>query len=139
MNKLLIALALCTALSACKQDEPAAPAITGAETPAAAPAAPAAAVPALAAPAENIPPAVDPAAAPGDAATASTLPADCEAYIKRARACFAKAGPSADEMKTAFEQGFAQIATASADDREGACAMSQYVFEKEVAPKLKCE
>ena len=141
MKKLLIALALCTALSACNKDEPAAPATTGAETPAAAPAAPEAAAPAPAAPAENIPPAADPAAAgtTGDAATASaTLPPACEAYFKRAEACFTKAGAGGEAMKTAFEQSRSQMATMPAAQMEAGCTAANDAFAQ-TAAAMKCE
>jgi hypothetical protein len=140
MKKLLIALALCTALSACNKEETAAPATTGNETPATAPAAPEAAAPAPAAPAENIPPAVDPAAAaPGDAATASTtLPPACEAYFKRAEACFTKAGAGGEAMKTAFEQSRSQMATMPAAQMEAGCTAANDAFAQ-TAAAMKCE
>ncbi|HZF98064.1 MAG TPA: DUF5339 domain-containing protein [Pseudoxanthomonas sp.] len=142
MKKLLIALALCTALSACNKDETAAPATTGNETPAAAPAAPAPAAPAPAAPAETIPPAADPAAAPGttgDAATASTtLPPACEAYFKRAEACFTKAGAGGEAMKSAFEQSRSQMATMPAAQMEAGCTAANDAFAQ-TAAAMKCE
>ncbi|HLM53039.1 MAG TPA: DUF5339 family protein [Pseudoxanthomonas sp.] len=147
MKKLLIALALCTALSACNKADPAAPATTGAETPPAAVAASEPAAPAPAAPGGDTAPAADPAAATGDAAsapgatgdaTASKLPAVCEAYIKRAEACFAKAGSGADALRSEFEKGRAQMATMPAAEMEAGCALSDYAFAQ-VAATLKCE
>ena len=139
MKKLLIALALCTALSACKKDEPAAPTTTGAETPAAAPAAPEANAPAPAAPAETTPPATDPAVAPGDAATASTaLPPACEEYFKRAEACFTQAGAAGEAMKSAFEQSRQQMATMPAAQMEAGCKAANDAFAQ-TAAAMNCK
>ena len=97
MNKLVIAIALCAALAACKKEE--APA---AATPAADAAAPAA---------DATAPAAD-ATAPADAAAvaaapaASGLPQECEDYLNRAKACFAKSGGNA--AAAAFQQGIDQ-------------------------------
>ena len=104
MKKLLIAVALCAALGACKKEE-AAPAADAA-APAAEAAAPAAdaaapAADAAAAPADAAAPAAD-AAAP--AAAASTLPKECEDYIARAQACFNKSTGNA--AATALQQAF---------------------------------
>lgn len=120
MKKLAIAIALCAALAACKKEE-AAPA---ADT-AAAPAADAAATPA------------DTAAAPA----ASGLPQECEDYLNRAKACFAKSGGNA--AAAAFQQGIDQSkaqweAMADKSGLAPACKQANDQFAQVVAA-LKCE
>ncbi len=123
MNKLLIAVALCAALTACKKEE-------------AAPAADAAA------PAAAEAPATDAAAAPAEeAASASSLPADCEAYITRVQACVDKAGsnPASDAVKQSLETTRQQWAGISNQDAlASACKMANDQFAA-TAASLKCE
>lgn len=118
MNKLVIAIALCAALTACKKEE-------------AAPAADAAA----------------PAAAPADAAAvaaapaASGLPQECEDYLNRAKACFAKSGGNA--AAAAFQQGIDQSkaqweAVADKTSLVASCKAANDQFAQVVAA-LKCE
>lgn len=119
MNKLVIAIALCAALVACKKEE-----------------APAAAAPAA-----------DAAAAPADAAAvaaapaASGLPQECEDYLNRAKACFGKSGGNA--AAAAFQQGIDQSkaqweAMADKSGLAPACKQANDQFAQVVAA-LKCE
>jgi hypothetical protein len=136
MKKFVIAVALCAALAACKKEEPV-PAADAAATPAAdtvvAPAATDAAAPAV----------VD-AAAPADAAAAaanSGLPAECENYLNRAKACFAKS--SGNAAATAFQQAIDQSKAQweAMPDKSGlsaACTQANDQFAQTVA-MLKCE
>jgi len=122
MNKLVIALALCAALAACKKEEaPAADAVAA--------------------------PAADAAAAPADAAAvaaapaASGLPQECEDYLNRAKACFAKSGGNA--AAAAFQQGIDQSkaqweAMADKSGLAPACKQANDQFAQVVAA-LKCE
>jgi hypothetical protein len=114
MTKLLFAMLLCAALVACKQDE-AAPADAAATDTAAAP-----------------------AQAPAPAAAAVALPAACEAYFKRAEACFTKAGGGGEAMKSAFGQSRAQLAQVPADQMEMGCKAANDAFAQ-TAAALKCE
>lgn len=116
MNKLVIAIALCAALAACKKEEAAAPAAD-----AAAPAADAAAT----------------AAAPAN----SGLPQECEDYLNRAKACFAKS--SGDAGAAAFQQGIDQSkaqweAMADKSGLVAACKSANDQFTQ-TATMLKCE
>lgn len=118
MNKLLIALALCTALVACKKDETA--------TPAAAPAAETAATSTT-----------EPAATPAQAG----LPKECEDYINRVKACVAKAGGDAvaKQFQTALDQSKAQWESAA--DKTALvpqCVQANDMFAQQAA-MLKCE
>jgi len=137
MKKFVIAVALCAALAACKKEEPApaADAATPAATDAtAAPAADAAA------------PAADAAAPAADAATAaapanSGLPVECENYLNRAKACFAKS--SGNASATAFQQAIDQSKAQweAMPDKSGlsaACVQANDQFAQTVA-MLKCE
>lgn len=122
MNKLLIAIALCAALAACKKEE-AAPAAD-----AAAPATDAAATPAE-------------AAATAAAPVASGLPQECEEYLNRAKACFAKSGGNA--AAAAFQQGIDQSkaqwdAMADKSSLVASCKSANDQFAQVVAA-LKCE
>lgn len=122
MNKLLIAVALCAALAACKKEE-AAPAAEPAAQPDAAAA----------------------AAVSDDAAAApvnSGLPQVCEDYLNRAKACVNKSG--GDAAATAFQQGIDQTKaqwetmTANTAALEQACTMANDQFAQ-TAAMLKCE
>ncbi|MCC7096854.1 MAG: hypothetical protein IT472_06730 [Thermomonas sp.] len=127
MNKLLIAVALCAALTACKKEE-AAPAADAA-APAAETAAPAADAPAA--------PAAETAAAPA----ASSLPKECEDYIARAQACFDKSSNNAASaaLKQAFEDTRAQWAASPYKDTLGVgCKAANDAFAQ-TAAMLKCE
>ena len=141
MKKFVIAVALCAALAACKKEEPvpadaAAPAADAAApaTDAAAPAADAAA------------PAADAAAPAADAAAAaapanSGLPVECENYLNRAKACFAKS--SGNAAAAAFQQGIDQAkaqweAMADKSGLAAACTQANDQFAQTVAA-LKCE
>ncbi|MGL6289512.1 MAG: hypothetical protein ACRC2H_02365 [Silanimonas sp.] len=118
MKKLLFALAVTAALTACGKTEEAAPATDAAPADAAAPAtdaapadttAPAtdAAAPAAdaAAPATDaMAPATDAAAPATDAAATASLPKECEDYLARAQACFDKAGAGGAAMRAGFDQ-----------------------------------
>lgn len=119
MNKLLIAVALCAALTACKKEE-AAPAAD-----AAAPAAEAAA------------PAADAAAAPA----ASSLPQECNDYIARAQACFDKA--SGNAASAALRASFDKVrseweASPYKDSLAVGCKAANDAFAQ-TAAMLKCE
>ena len=134
MNKLLIAVALCAALTACKKEE-AAPAADAA-APAAEAAAPAAAPADAAAPAAA--PAADAAAAP---AAASALPKECEDYIARAQACFDKASGNAASaaMRASFDKVRAEWEASPAKDSLGiGCKAANDAFAQ-TAAMLKCE
>ena len=116
MNKLVIAIALCAALTACKKEE-------------AAPAADAAAT----APAD--------AAAVAAAPAASGLPQECEDYLNRAKACFAKSGGNA--AAAAFQQGIDQSkaqweALADKTSLVASCKAANDQFAQ-VVTALKCE
>ena len=127
MNKLLIAVALCAALTACKKEE-AAPAAD-----AAAPAAEAAA------PAATPADAAAPAAAP--AAAASNLPKECEDFLARAQACFAKASSNAatPALQQAFDKTRASWDTVADKSALGmGCKAANDQFAQTVA-MLKCE
>ena len=129
MNKLLIAIALCAALAACNKE--AAPA---ADT--AAPAADAAATDAAAAAADAAAPTAD-AAAP----VASGLPQECEDYLNRAKACFAKSGgnAAASAFQQAIDQSKAQWeAMADKSGLPAACKQANDQFAQ-TATMLKCE
>ena len=137
MNKLVIAIALCAALAACNKEE-AAPA---ADT--AAPAADTAAAPA----ADTAAPATDPAAPAADAAataaapTDSGLPQECEDYLNRAKACFAKSGgnAAASAFQQAVDQSKAQWeAMADKTGLPAACKQADEQFAQ-TAAMLKCE
>jgi hypothetical protein len=142
MNKLLIALALGVALTACKKEDAAAPA-TDAAAPAAAsaPAIPAN-HPVLGTPAADA--AAAPAAADATAAAApanSGLPKECEDYLNRTKACFAKAGGNA--AAAAFQQGIDQTksqweAMADKSGLGAACKAANDAFAQ-TAAALKCE
>jgi hypothetical protein len=130
MNKLVIAIALCAALAACNKEE-AAPA---ADT--AAPAADAAAAPAT----DTAAPAAD-AAATAAAPTDSGLPQECEAYLNRAKACFAKSGgnAAANAFQQAVDQSKAQWeAMADKTGLPAACKQADEQFAQ-TATTLKCE
>ncbi len=125
MKKLAIAIALCAALAACKKED--APAADAA-APAADTAAPAA---------DAAAPAADAAAAP----VASGLPQECEDYLNRAKACFAKSGGNA--AAAAFQQGIDQSkaqweAMADKSGLAPACKQANDQFAQVVAA-LKCE
>ncbi|HRO62209.1 hypothetical protein [Thermomonas sp.] len=127
MNKLLIALALCAALTACKKEE-AAPAAD-----AAAPAAEAAAPAADAAAA----PAADTAAAPA----ASSLPQECNDYIARAQACFDKASGNAASaaLRASFDKVRSEWEASPYKDTLGVgCKAANDAFAQ-TAAMLKCE
>lgn len=131
MNKLVIAIALCAALAACNKQE-AAPATDAA----AAPAADAAAAPAT----DPAAPAAD-AAATAAAPTDSGLPQECEAYLNRAKACFAKSG--GDAAASAFQQAVDQSkaqweAMADKTGLPAACKQADEQFAQ-TAAMLKCE
>jgi hypothetical protein len=138
MKKFVIAMALCAALAACKKEEPAAAA--DAAAPAATDAAAAPAVDA-AAPAAD---AAAPVAADATVAAApanSGLPAECENYLNRAKACFAKS--SGDAAATAFQQAIDQSKAQweAMPDKSGlpaACTQANDQFAQTVA-MLKCE
>lgn len=143
-NKMLLLAILSTTLVACgKKEEPAAPA-----TPAPAPATAPAATPAPAAPAAATPaPAADTTATAPAAtdATASTggLPAECEAYLKRAEACYAKAASANAAAVDQMRQGLDQVRTQwnAVPDKSQlgeACKMAESQFAQTVA-MLKCE
>lgn len=114
MNKLLIAVALCAALTACKKEEAA---------PAAEPMAQ---------------PTADAAVAPVE----SGLPQACEDYLNRAKACVDKSG--GDAAAAAFQQGIDrtkaqwETMTANAAALEQACTMANDQFAQ-TAAALKCE
>lgn len=137
MKKFVIAVALCAALAACKKEEPV-PAADAAATPAADTAAPAAT--------DAAAPAVVDAAAPADAAAAaapanSGLPVECENYLNRAKACFAKS--SGNAAATAFQQSIDQAKAQweAMPDKSGlsaACTQANDQFAQTVA-MLKCE
>lgn len=142
MKKFVIAVALCAALAACKKEEPV-PA-TDAAAPAADAAAPAATDAAPAADAAA--PAADAAAPAADAATAaapanSGLPVECENYLNRAKACFAKS--SGNAAAAAFQQSIDQAkaqweAMADKSGLSAACTQANDQFAQTVAV-LKCE
>lgn len=116
MNKLLIAIALCTALVACKKDE-------------AAPAADPVAAPDAMAPAADPAPMVQ-----------AGLPKECEDYLNRAKACFAKANPA---MASAFQKSLddSKAQWDAMTDKAGlasACTTANDQFSQAVAA-LKCE
>ncbi|WP_242112637.1 hypothetical protein [Luteimonas aquatica] len=120
MNKLVIAIALCAALAACKKEE--------------APAADAAAAPAAEAPAAEA--AAAPAATPG-----STLPQECQDYLARARACFSKAGNAAavSAFDGAVKQAEAQWNQMADKSQLGpVCKNANDQFSQQAAA-LKCE
>lgn len=137
MNKLLIAIALCAALAACKKDD-AAPA-DAAATPATDAAAPA---DATAPAADAMAPAADAAAADAAAApVAAGLPQECEDYLNRAKACFAKSGgnAAAAAFQNAVDQSKAQWeAMADKSGLPAACKSANDQFAQ-TATMLKCE
>lgn len=127
MNKLVIAIALCAALAACKKEE--APAADAAATPAADTAA---------APAAST---TEPAAAPAPAAVGASLPKECQDYLARAKACFTKAGNPAAVQ--AFDQAIAQAETqwnqmADKSQLGPVCKSANDQFSQ-TATMLKCE
>lgn len=116
MKKLAIAIALCAALAACKKEEAAPAADTAAATPA-------------------------DTAAVAAAPAASGLPQECEDYLNRAKACFAKSGGNA--AAAAFQQGIDQSkaqweAMADKSGLAPACKQANDQFAQVVAA-LKCE
>ncbi len=118
MNKLMIAVALCAALAACKKEEAAPAPAAEAATPAAE------------------------AAAPADAApVASNLPQACEDYLTRAQACFDKSSGNAASaaLKQAFDTTRASWESAADKSVLGdACKMANDQFAQ-TATMLKCE
>ena len=141
MKKFVIAVALCAALAACKKEEPVPADATAPAADAAAPATDAAAPAADAAA-----PAADAAAPAADAAAAaapanSGLPVECENYLNRAKACFAKS--SGNAAAAAFQQGIDQAkaqweAMADKSGLSAACTQANDQFAQTVAA-LKCE
>lgn len=134
MNKLIIAVALCAALAACKKDDTAAPADTAPAADTAAPAADAA-MPADPA-ADAAMPATD-AAAPMQAG----LPQECEDYINRMKACVEKSGGNAAvaQYQAALDQNRAQWeATPDKAALIPACKQANDSFAQ-MAAALKCE
>jgi len=116
MKHHLIALACCVALAACAKNE--APKDTGSE-----PGAPATAAAEVPAPADN------------------GLPAECESYIARFKACMTKAG--GDGMAAQFQQALDQSkaqweATADKASLIPACKAANDQFAQ-TAAILKCE
>ncbi len=134
MKKFVIAVALCAALAACKKEEPVPADAAAPAADAAAPATDAAA------------PAADAAAPAADAAAAaapanSGLPVECENYLNRAKACFAKS--SGNAAAAAFQQGIDQAkaqweAMADKSGLAAACTQANDQFAQTVAA-LKCE
>ncbi|MDL5367757.1 hypothetical protein QSH18_19285 [Xanthomonas sp. NCPPB 2654] len=125
MNKVLLSLALCATLAACKKEEAAPAADTATPAPAAETAAPAT-------------PATDAAAA---APVAAGLPKECEDYLARAKACFAKSGGNgaAAAFQQAIDQSKAQWDSMA--DKSGlpaACKQASDQFTQ-TATMLKCE
>ena len=137
-NKMLLLAILSTTLVACgKKDDTAAPA---APTATPAPAAPASSAP--------VAPVADPVAAPVTtpatvASTGDALPAECDAYLKRAEACYAKAASANAAAVTQMQQGLEQVRTQwnAVPDKSQlgeACKMADTQFAQTVA-MLKCE
>ena len=129
MNKLLIAVALCAALTACKKEE-AAPAADAA-APAAEAAAPAA---------DAAAPATD-AAPVADTAAASTLPQECNDYIARAQACFEKASNNVASaaLRASFDKVRSEWEASPYKDSLGAgCKAANDAFAQ-TAATLSCE
>ena len=129
MKKLVIAIALCAALAACKKEDAA---------PAADVAAPAADT---AAPADDAMAPAGDAMADAAAPAASDLPQECEDYLARTQACFAQS--SGNAAAAAFQQGVDQTRAASdavADKSTLAagCKMANDQFAQ-TAAMLKCE
>ncbi|MBN6150424.1 hypothetical protein JR065_08730 [Xanthomonas sp. AmX2] len=125
MNKVLLSLALCATLAACKKEEAAPAADTATPAPAAEAAAPAT-------------PATDAAAA---APVAAGLPKECEDYLARAKACFAKSGGNgaAAAFQQAIDQSKAQWeAMADKSALPAACKQASDQFAQ-TATMLKCE
>ena len=128
MNKLILALAICSALVACSKDD------TAAVTEPAAPADTAAAV------------AQDAIASTDSVADANTdgLPPECEAYLARVDACFANANSSdidartKAEMKARFDAAREQWQGFPRAELTAACQMSNSGFTS-AAAALKCE
>ena len=138
MKKFVIAVALCAALAACKKEEPA-PAADAVATPAADTAAPAATDATAAPAADAAAPAADAAAAAAPAN--SGLPVECENYLNRAKACFAKS--SGNASATAFQQAIDQSKAQweAMPDKSGlsaACTQANDQFAQTVT-MLKCE
>ena len=141
---LLLTMALALALGACGKKDEAAPTTVPASTaPAATPAAtppPPANAPA-AAPAEATP---TPPAAAADATTAASgLPEACEAYLKRAAACYEKAAAANGAVVEQMKQGLEQVRTqwnAVPDKSQlgSACTMANDQFAQTVS-MLGCE
>lgn len=116
MNKLIIAIALCTVLVACKKEAASvAPAATSETATAAAPAT------------------TDP--------VASGLPVECEDYLNRVKACVSKAGGGvmAEQFQQSLDQAKAQWDTVS--DKSSlvtSCKAANDQFTQ-AAAALKCE
>lgn len=133
MNKLIIAVALCAALAACKKDD-AAPADTTV------PATDTAAAPADAA----ATPAADAAAAPATDAAAPAqagLPQACEDYINRVKACVAKSGgdAAASQFQATLDQNKAQWeAVADKTVVAAQCTQANDMFAQQAAV-MKCD
>jgi hypothetical protein len=139
MNKLLIAIALCTALVACKKDDAAQ---ASAEAVEAAATATAAAEDARDAAVEAVSDAVDATeAAVEEAAASASLPQACDDYIQRAQACFDKS--AGNVAMAAIKQSFDSVRAEwdKVPNKEvlgDACKLANDNFAQ-TAAMLKCE
>lgn len=139
-QKLLLTIALAVALAACGKKDEAAPTVAPASTaPAATPAAAPASTP-------TPPPAETTPATPVASTTpiaAGALPEACEAYLKRAAACYEKAAATNAAAVEQMKQGLEQVRTqwnAVPDKSQlgSACTMANDQFTQTVS-MLKCE
>ena len=140
---LMLTIALAVALAACGKKDEAAPTVAPASTaPAATPAAAPATTPTPppAAAADTAP--ATPVASTAPVA-AGALPEACEAYLKRAAACYEKAaaanGAAVEQMKQGLEQVRTQWNAVPDKSQLGsACTMANDQFTQTVS-MLKCE
>ena len=139
MNKLLIAMALCAALAACKKDDVATDAAPAADAPTTDAAATDAPAGDAMAPADT--PADPAAAGTGDVAVAGA-PKECQEYINRFKACLDKANPQmAAQFKTQLEQAetqWANVDAAGAEAAANSCKQANDQFAQ-IASAMSCE
>jgi len=127
MYKLVVVIALCAALAACKREDAAPTAIPvpaeSGEVPTVSPRPAASTVP-------------DPM--PMRSEVGADIPAACAAYFKRTEACYAAAGTAIAGMQGAIEQSRAQMLEMPAQEMEASCKTANDEFTQ-TAVALKCE
>jgi 3-oxoacyl-[acyl-carrier protein] reductase len=95
--------------------------------------------PAAEKPAESAPaPAAEKPAEPAPAPQASSLPAECEAYLSKVNACVEKLGAAGDAVKQGLEttrEGWKQVPQEALGE---ACKQATEQFEQQVSKAMGC-